>query len=231
MEPNNIVAGTNTVTWETTAASTGAGVLDFGTNGYISVVDGGIMSINNQWITGNVIFSGKRKTFFGRKNTDYPDVQARDFFRIIKKGLTKTEKKLYQKLAEEAFEQAAEHLQLGQKNVAEQFEKIFRLNIKKAAIDLADYDTIINLKMIEKYRDHLPSKKELVIDDLSEYDKPLPKHVQVKLSRAKQEKVFDSFSVFWIREVIDPILFGQIEEEPEVYYFIDEWDDDISVKD
>ena len=231
MEPNNIVAGTNTVTWETTAASTGAGVLDFGTNGYISITDGGIMSINNQWITGNVIFSGKRKTFFGRKNTDYPDVQARAFFKVVKKGLTKLEKKMYQKLAEEAFEQAAEHAALGQKNVAEQFEKIMNLNLKKAAADLKGYDTFIHTKMIEKYREHLPKTKQLVIDDLEEYDKPLPKHAKVKLASAKKHQIFDSFCVFWIDEVRDPILFGQIVEEPDFYYFLDEWDNDISVKD
>ena len=211
-----------------TSTNTGGIGIEAGT---MSIENGGFLIINNQWLSGNVIWSNKRKTFWGKKNTEFPDVQARAFFRIIKKGLTRVETKMYQKLAEEAFEQAAEHLSLGQKNVAEQFEKIFRLNIKKAAIDLADYDTIITLKMIEKYRDHLPSKKELVIDDLSEYDKPLPKHAQVKLARAKKEKVFDSFCVFWIRKVKDPILFGQIEEEPEIYYFIDEWDDDISVKD
>lgn len=193
----------------------------------------GFISIDNGWVNGNAVFAynPKRKTFWGKKDTNTPDLQVRAFFRVVKKGLTKMEKKLYQKLAEEAFEQAAEHAALGQKNVAEQFEKIMNVNLKKAAADLKGYDTFVHTKMIEKYRDHLPKNKQLVIDDLEEYDKPLPKHAKVKLAAAKKHTIFDSFCVFWIREVADPILFGQIEGEPDFYFFIDEWDNDISVAD
>lgn len=193
----------------------------------------GFITVDNGWINGNAVFSynQKRKTFWGKKDTSSPDLQARAFFRVVKKGLTKMEKKMYQKLAEEAFEQAAEHAALGQKNVAEQFEKIMNVNLKKAAADLKGYDTFVHTKMIEKYRDHLPKNKQLVIDDLEEYDKPLPRHAKVKLAAAKKHGIFDSFCVFWIREVADPILFGQIEGEPDFYFFIDEWDNDISVED
>ena len=34
-----------------------------------------------------------------------------------------------------------------------------------------------------------------------------------------------------LQEKKDPILFGQLKEEPDFYYFIDGWDDDISVAD
>lgn len=224
MEPNN---ATTDVQWITTAAST----TDFIGNGTITIQDGGVMTIGNSWINGFATWSKKRKTFWGRKDTNQPELQARAFFKVVKKGLTKMEKKMYQKLAEEAFEQAAEHAALGQKNVAEQFEKIMNVNLKKAAADLKGYDTFIHTKMIEKYRDHLPKNKELVIDDLEEYEKPLPKHAKIKLAAAKKHTIFDSFCVFWIREVTDPILFGQIAEEPDFYYFIDEWDNDISVAD
>ena len=210
------------IDWQTTTtAGTGSWLIG---NGIITTVDNG-------WIQGNAYVARKRKTFWGRKDTSQPELQARAFFKVVKKGLTKMEKKFYQKLAEEAFEQAAEHASIGQKNVAEQFEKIMNLNLKKAAANLRDYDTIIHKNMIEKYRDHLPKGKELVIDDLEEYDKPLPKHVKVKLARAQKEKIFDSFCVFWIRDVVDPILFGQFKEEPDIYYFIDEWDEDVSIND
>ncbi len=224
MDETNI---TNGVNWITTSASTAAG-----TNSTI-FLDGTttISTIDNGWIRGISYVARKRKTFWGRKDTNQPELQARAFFRVVKKGLTKMEKKLYQKLAEEAFEQAVEHASLGQKNVAEQFEKIMNLNLKKAAADLKGYDTFVHTKMIEKYREHLPKNKELVIDDLEEYEKPLPKHVKVKLVAAKKHNIFDSFCVFWIREVVDPILFGQLKEEPDFYYFIDEWDDDISIED
>lgn len=201
------------------------------TTGSIAIGNGGMIQIDNTWIQGQAFFSKKRKRFFGKKDSKHPELQARAFFKIVKKGLTKIEQKHFQKLAEEAFEQSVEHAALGQKNVAERFEKIMNVNLKKAAADLKGYDTVIRTEMIEKYRDHLPKTKELVIDDLEEYDKPLPKHAKVKLARAKKENIFDSFCVFWIREVKDPILFGQINEEPNVYYFIDEWDDDISVDD
>ncbi len=224
MDETNI---TNGVNWITTSAST-----TIGTSSTI-FLDGTttISTIDNGWIQGISYVARKRKTFWGRKDTKQPELQARAFFKVVKKGLTKMEKKLYQKLAEEAFEQAVEHAQLGQKNVAEQFEKIMNLNLKKAAADLKGYDTIIHSNMIEKYRDYLPKGKELVVDDLEEYEKPLPKHVKVKLATAKKHSIFDSFCVFWIREVVDPILFGQLKEEPDIYYFIDEWDNDISVAD
>ena len=214
-----------------------------GTSGgvqYITTTDStisstaGFITVDSNWINGNVVFTSspqRRKLFWGRKKTNQPELQARAFFKIVKKGLTKMEKKMYQKLAEEAFEQAAEHAALGQKNVAEQFEKIMNLNLKKAAADLKGYDTFVHTKMIEKYREALPENKQLVIDDLEDYDKPLPRHAKVKLATAKKHSIFDTFCVFWIREVKDPILFGQIKEEPDIYYFVDEWDDDISIED
>ena len=227
MEPNSITnasigwdGGTGTGNYVITATTVGT------TASFITV--------DNSWVNGNVVLTSsprKRKTFWGRKDTNQPEIQARAFFKVVKKGLTKLEKKMYQKLAEEAFEQAAEHAALGQKNVAEQFEKIMNINLKKAAADLKGYDTFVHTKMIEKYREHLPKTKQLVIDDLEEYDKPLPKHAKVKLAAAKKHTIFDSFCVFWIDEVRDPILFGQITEEQDIYYFLDEWDDDISVKD
>ncbi len=217
-----------TTNWQTTTTA-GTNFFQTGT----VFVDGSttIATIDNGWIQGMAYVSRKRKTFWGRKDSKQPELQARAFFRIVKKGLSKIEKKHYQKLAEEAFEQAAEHATLGQKAVAEKFEQIMNLNLKKAAADLKGYDTFVHTKMIEKYREHLPKNKELVVDDLEEYDKPLPRHAKVKLASAKKHNIFDSFCVFWIREIKDPILFGQIKEEPDVYYFIDEWDDDISVED
>ena len=226
MDETNV---TTAVDWVTT---TTAGTNAFTIGGTGSTA--GYITVDNSWINGNVVFASsprKRKTFWGSKDTNQPELQSRAFFRIVKKGLTKMEKKMYQKLAEEAFEQAAEHAALGQKNVAEQFEKIMNVNLKKAAADLKGYDTIIHTKMLEKYRAALPKNKQLVIDDLEEYDKPLPRHAKVKLAAAKKHTIFDSFCVFWIREVKDPILFGQIAEEPDIYYFIDEWDDDISIED
>lgn len=226
MDPLDTTASTS-IGWDSTAITAGSSTIT------VSGGTAGFLTVDNGWVNGNVVWAAspsKRRTFWGRnKNTS--DLQARAFFKVVKKGLTKMEKKLYQKLAEEAFEQAAEHAALGQKNVAEQFERIMNVNLKKAAADLKGYDTFVHTKMIEKYREALPSNKQLVIDDLEEYDKPLPRHAKVKLAAAKKHNIFDSFCVFWIREVKDPILFGQIDGEPDFYYFIDEWDDDISVED
>jgi hypothetical protein len=191
-----------------------------------------VSTMGTDWMKGISFGTAtKRRTFFGKKDTKYPDLQVRAFFKIVKAGLTQKEKKEYQKLAEEAFEQAVEYARLGQKNVAERFEKIMSLNLKKAAAQLKGYDLIIHKKMIEKYQDALPCRKELVIDDLEEYDKPLPRGAKIKLNKAKKESIFDSFCIFWIREVKDPILFGQFNEDPDVYYYVAEWDDDISIED
>lgn len=193
-----------------------------------------IQPIITGWSTGvsfGEVKPSRRKVLWGRKKTNLVNLQVKAFFKIVKKGLTRKEKKEYQKLAEEAFQQAIEHARIGQKNVAERFEKIMSLNLKKAAAQVKGYTLVIHEKQVEKYRDHLPDCKRLVIDPLDEYDKPLPRSAKIKLSAAKKENIFDTFCVFWIEEVKDPILFGQFNEDPDVYYHIAEWDDDISVED
>jgi hypothetical protein len=199
------------------------------TNGMIQVQ--GAMT----WSDWNMDVFKKRRRFLG-KNED-GKTKAEFFFKVLKKGLKKYEWKKFRDDAEKAFEEAVKHEGLGQDNVAKKLEKIMNQKLKLSAIGISGYDKYVDDKMIEEYRKYLPKMtmtkdgKELIIDDLTEYDKPLPEHAQKKLAVAKKAKVFDSFCVFWIKEVKDPILFGQITEQPDVFYYIDEWDSDISIED
>jgi len=189
------------------------------------------VEVRTDWFQGNVEFAKKRRRFLGKKESDKPNYEAKIFFNILKKGLKKMEQKRFKELAEKAFEEALKCEGINQKSVQGKIEEKMVFYLKKAAIQTMKYDRIVTEKMIDGYRDTLPKTKELVIDEISEYEKPLPRHAQVKLKKAKDAKIFDSFWIFWIQEVKDPILFGQIEEEKDVYYFIDEWNKDISIDD
>ena len=188
------------------------------------------ISTGTSWVNAGIGKFRKRRRFLGRKEGAKPE-EAGVVFDLIKKGLTKQKEKRFKELAEKAFENALKYSEIGQKSVSKEFEEIFTKNLKLAAIQVAEYDLIITKKQVEKYRDKLPCQKELVVDDLEEYEKPIPRRVVKKLEAAKEWKVFDSFCVFWIQEVKDPILFGQIKEEPDKFFFIAEWARDISVKD
>jgi hypothetical protein len=195
---------------------------------FISDATMGTLQIQTPWLESSTEIFKKRRRFLGRGDER---LEAKTFFKILKKGLKKDVVRNFKDLAEKAFDEALKAEEIGAGRVKDKLEKKLEFFLKKTAIQAAGYDVYINEKMIEKYREHLPCNKELVIDEISEYEKPLPRHAQIKLKKAKQYEVFDSFWIFWIQEVKDPILFGQINEESDVYFFIDEWDNDISIED
>jgi len=186
------------------------------------------INYNTSWVNGITDIFKQRKRFLGRGDEK---LEAKTFFTVLKKGLKGEVKNKFKKLAEKAFDEALKAEKIGAQKVQKDLEKHLAFFLKKAAIQASDYNTYVNEEMIKGYEKHLPKNKELVIDEISEYEKPLPNHAQVKLERAKKEQVFDSFWIFWIREVKDPILFGQIKEEEKTYYHIDQWDKDIRVED
>jgi len=188
--------------------------------------------VESNWGHANVEYKRKRRQLFGKKSVvGDGQVQARLVFHLIKKGLSKQQKEKFAELADKAFQEAVKNDKLGLTSVAKSFEKEMEKNLKLATIQTMGYDALyITEKQVEKYKDKLSSNKALVIDDLEEYDKPIPSNVQIALKSAKEAELFDTFCIFWIREVKDPILFGQIEELPDRYYFIAEWNKDISVK-
>lgn len=73
--------------------------------------------------------------------------------------------------------------------------------------------------------------KEFVLTELKEYKHLPPNHVLKSLKEAKKRKCFDKFCVGHIRKVKDPILFGQIDGFAELYFFIDQWGEDVKIED
>ena len=190
----------------------------------------GRVTIDNDWISGHVNLLKKRRRFLGRSTDESPE-KAVAFFDLIKKNLKPAQEKKFKELAEKAFEEALKYEKIGQKTVVGDLEVEINKNLKLAAIQVSDYNKIVVKKQVDEYCEHLPKNKELIVDDLEEFGKPIPGSVLENVEKAKECKIFDSYCVFWIREVKDPIIFGQIKEESEKYFFIDEWDDDISVED
>lgn len=200
--------------------------------------DMGALQLQRQtWITDNptvqagVSFANKRRRLFGRKQKEGTELEAKVVFKLIKKGLSKQKQAKFKQLAEQAFEAAVKYQKIGQTKVSKEFQTIFERNLKIAAVLAEGYETMVHEQQVQRYIEKLPKNKELVIDELDEYDKPIPPKIVKKVEVAKDAKVFDKFVVFWIREVKDPIIFGQIKEEPNFFYFVGEWDDDISVDD
>lgn len=70
--------------------------------------------------------------------------------------------------------------------------------------------------------------KRLTFTSVENYQEYPPETVLASLETAIERKCFDSFEVAHIERVKDPILFGRIKECSD-YFFIDQWDDDISI--
>ena len=99
------------------------------------------------------------------------------------------------------------------------------------------------LKAVEKYRyatgddiddfnrDIKTEGKELVIVEIKDYSKLPPDSVLESLKKAKAENVFDTFHIAYIRKIKDPILFARITAFKNLYFFIDEWGDDVKFED
>jgi hypothetical protein len=75
--------------------------------------------------------------------------------------------------------------------------------------------------------------KHLVFIKLGDYSEIPPASVLEALTKAQDDKCFDTFEVAkieWIKEVKDPILFGRINGCTD-YFFITQWDDDVKFED
>lgn len=85
---------------------------------------------------------------------------------------------------------------------------------------------------INEFRKEMKTyNKELKIVIIKDYDKLPPDHVIESLKKAKEQNCFDTFYVAYLQAVKDPILFGKIDDFPTLYFFIDQWGDDIKIED
>lgn len=77
------------------------------------------------------------------------------------------------------------------------------------------------------------SYKRLLFTPLENYHKIPPQDVLERLESAMNDAIFDSFEIAtiqWVKEIIDPILFGRITDCPD-RFFIAQWDDDVRIED
>lgn len=99
-------------------------------------------------------------------------------------------------------------------------EKVDRFNEKLRA------ETLTEDKNARSY-------KRLLFTPLDGYHKIPPQDVLNRLESAMDDAVFDRFEIAtiqWIKEIIDPILFGRIDGCPD-RFFIAQWDDDVKIED
>lgn len=73
--------------------------------------------------------------------------------------------------------------------------------------------------------------KELIVEEIKDYEKVPPDDVLDKLKAAKEKGCFDTFHIAYIRKVKDPILFGKIDDFKNLYFFVAQWGDDVKIED
>jgi hypothetical protein len=73
--------------------------------------------------------------------------------------------------------------------------------------------------------------KELVVVKIKDYERIPPDDVLAELKAAQAKECFDTFHIAYIRKVKDPILFGKINDFPNLFFFVAQWGDDVKIED
>lgn len=214
-------------------------LIDDGINiGYIAVPQRLDINVASEFVevsSMETVKKVKRVSLFGKlvENGDEEkqSILALKWIKDAKKKLSKKEQNEYIKLAETAFQEAVKNMENGMKDVSRQFEKEMNKALLQVTPAHFGYDTFITNREVNLFRDHLPKNKELIIDEIDEYEKPLPRDIEKKLKDARQAGCFEKFVIFWVRTIKDPIIFGLVKGDSNKFYFIAEWDDDVSVQD
>ncbi len=121
--------------------------------------------------------------------------------------------------------------ELGLTKLANEAKKVEAKIIKESMIGIAGYLRITKAKVDELNARLGKVSKRLKLTQLADYKQGVPPaDVLEKLGNAQKAGVFDSFEIFTIEKVPDPVLVGRIAES-EDYFFVAEWGDDVSLKD
>jgi hypothetical protein len=99
-------------------------------------------------------------------------------------------------------------------------EKVSKFNEKLRV------ETITQDKMARSY-------KQLLFTPIENYAKVPPHDALYRLEAAMADAVFDGFEVAtiqWVKEVVDPIIFGRVDGCTD-RFFIAQWDDDVKIED
>lgn len=114
--------------------------------------------------------------------------------------------------------------------------------VRKSAIAYEHFD-FISAEDVKKFQEilkkntlkedkHYNTYDTLKFHNIKDYPEVPPLEVLNKLREAKEKNCFDYFEIAKIesvREVKDPILFGKVNECGD-YFFIAQWDDDITLE-
>lgn len=154
-------------------------------------------------------------------------------FKAYKRGLKILQYAKFKKRMENFLKIASEYELSGARQNAQKLFELAEIECYKSMLYAQGYTKYIEEKTVNKYTDKLPSNKDLVITKLEDFSNPIPNRCMKKVKEAKGKNIFDSFVVFHIEEVKDPIIFGKINIDllNDKYYFITCWDDDIKFSD
>ena len=111
-------------------------------------------------------------------------------------------------------------------------EKVLRKGFgkKKLLMAIEDYRYTTGEDLDDFNKEMKGQGKELRVVEIKDYDKVPPDHVLESLKDAQAKKCFDSFHIAFIRRVKDPILFGKIDDFKNLYFYIDQWGDDVKIE-
>ncbi len=143
------------------------------------------------------------------------------FFEVEMELLTKPERNIMK-----AKEKAKLLKELGMNAVAETLMKKKRGREKLlAAVEKYKYATGEDLDDFNA--DLKGHGKRLTVVEIKDYKKLPPDHVLESLKQAQADDMFDTFHIAYIERVKDPILFGKIKAFKNLFFFIDQWGDDV----
>ena len=116
---------------------------------------------------------------------------------------------------------------LGMDAIAEKIltKKKGRDNILKA---VTDYKYATSEDIDDFNNDVRAEGKRLEIVLMGDYKKLPPDSVLESLKAAQDADIFDTFHIAYIVKVKDPILFAKIAAFPNLFFFIDQWGDDVT---
>jgi hypothetical protein len=142
------------------------------------------------------------------------------------------------------------------KAVSTRAERLFKLGLTEAAANLKTllerkrklalayehYRFVTSANIVKFQRDlreaterfaterDLGGYQRLLFESISDYAQVPPDHVLASLETAQERGCFDFFCIASIQKVKDPLLFGRIDGCDNLFY-IDGWDDDVSIGD
>lgn len=99
--------------------------------------------------------------------------------------------------------------------------------VRQDKIDKFNYE--LKRKTVKDKNDpYNMSYQMLAFVSIGDYKNVPPESVLASLETAQGRKCFDAYEIGYIKNVKDPLLFGRVNECPD-RFFIDQWDDDVSI--